>query len=55
MSGHVDPSREHFDAFKALPRDTPILMLNLVRLRGQAAYPDGRTATGAEAYADVRP
>ena len=26
-------------------------MLNLVRLRAQAAYPDGREATGAEAYA----
>ena len=51
MSAHVDPSREHFDAFKALPRDTPILMLNLVRLRGQAVYSDGRTTTGAEAYA----
>ena len=33
MSHHVDPGREQFDAFKALPRDTPILMLNLVRLR----------------------
>jgi uncharacterized protein (DUF1330 family) len=51
VSGHVDPSREHFDAFKDLPRDVPILMLNLVRLRGEAAYPDGRTATGAAAYA----
>jgi uncharacterized protein (DUF1330 family) len=26
-------------------------MLNLVRLRERAAYPDGRAATGAEAYA----
>jgi uncharacterized protein (DUF1330 family) len=26
-------------------------MLNLVRLRDRAAYPDGRAATGAEAYA----
>jgi len=51
MSHHVDPSREHFEAFKALPRDTPILMLNLIRLRTQAAYQDGRSATGAEAYA----
>ena len=29
----------------------PIHMLNLVRLRAEAAYPDGRKATGAEAYA----
>jgi uncharacterized protein (DUF1330 family) len=26
-------------------------MLNLVQFREKAAYPDGRTATGAEAYA----
>ena len=26
-------------------------MLNLVRFRDQAAYPDGRAATGAQAYA----
>jgi uncharacterized protein (DUF1330 family) len=51
VSHHVDPTRDHFDAFKALPRDTPIQMLNLVRLRDRAAYPDGRVATGAEAYA----
>ena len=36
MAGHVDPTRE---------------MLNLVKLRAEAAYPDGRAATGAEAYA----
>jgi uncharacterized protein (DUF1330 family) len=52
VSHHVDPTREHFEAFKALPRDTPILMLNLIRLREAAAYPDGRNATGQEAYAD---
>lgn len=50
-AGHVDPTREQFDAFKALPRDTPVLMLNLVRLRDAAAYPDGRSATGRDAYA----
>ncbi len=48
---HVDPTREQFDAFKDLPRDQPILMLNLIRLRDQAQYPDDREATGAEAYA----
>jgi uncharacterized protein (DUF1330 family) len=52
VAGHVDPTRERFDAFKALPRDTPILMLNLIRLREVAAYPDGHSATGREAYAD---
>lgn len=51
MTGHIDPDRAQFDAFKALPRDTPINMLNLVRVRDRAAYPDGREATGHEAYA----
>ena len=51
MNHHVDPTRAQFELFKALPRDTPILMLNLIRLREQAAYPDGRSATGADAYA----
>ncbi|MEM8698442.1 MAG: DUF1330 domain-containing protein [Pseudomonadota bacterium] len=48
---HIDPTRPQFDLFKSLPRDTQIDMLNLIRLRGQAAYPDGRVASGAEAYA----
>lgn len=47
---HIDPTPAQFGAFKDLPRDTPINMLNLVRLRDQAAYEDGRVATGAEAY-----
>ena len=51
MTGHIDPDRAQFEAFKALPRDTPINMLNLVRVRERAAYPDGRAATGHEAYA----
>lgn len=50
MSHNVDPTREQFDQFKDLPRDTPIMMLNLIRLRDQAAYPDGRESTGAQAY-----
>ena len=51
MGNHIDPTREAFEAFKALPRDEPIMMLNLVRVRERAAYDDGRAATGAEAYA----
>jgi uncharacterized protein (DUF1330 family) len=47
---HIDPTREQFDAFKALPRDTPILMLNLIRLRETVEYPDGEVVSGAEAY-----
>jgi uncharacterized protein (DUF1330 family) len=51
MTGFVDPTRETFAAFRADDREGPIHMLNLVRLRERAAYPDGRAATGAEAYA----
>lgn len=49
-TGHVDPTKEQFAEFKGLTREGPIHMLNLVRLRDKAAYPDGREATGAEAY-----
>jgi uncharacterized protein (DUF1330 family) len=49
--GYIDPTKEVFAQFKANDRAGPIHMLNLVRLRQQAAYPDGRKATGAEAYA----
>lgn len=51
MSGCIDPTRETFGEFRRLPEEGPIHMLNLVRLREDAAYPDGRTATGTEAYA----
>jgi uncharacterized protein (DUF1330 family) len=47
---HVDPTREQFNAFKALPRDTPIMMLNLIKLKETATYPDGDTCSGADAY-----
>ena len=53
--GAIDPSRTQFDQFKALPRDQPVHMLNLVRLRVLAQYPDdhpdhGKGRTGLEAY-----
>ncbi len=51
MAGHIDPSKERYQLFRDLPRSGLIHMLNLVRFRGEAAYPDGRKATGAEAYA----
>jgi uncharacterized protein (DUF1330 family) len=51
MTDYVDPTKETFAEFRANDRAGPIHMLNLVRLRGRAAYPDGRVATGAEAYA----
>jgi uncharacterized protein (DUF1330 family) len=54
---YIDPSRENFALFKSLPRDTPVQMLNLIRYRAQAAYPDdhpnaGKGMTGREAYAE---
>ena len=55
MTDSIDPTRAQFDAFKALPRDEPIHMLNLIRLRPLADYPadhanHGKDLTGLEAY-----
>ena len=55
MIGSIDPTRPQFDAFKALPRDQPIQMLNLIRLKARADYPEGHSEhgkgrTGLEAY-----
>ncbi|WP_170004837.1 DUF1330 domain-containing protein [Pseudopontixanthobacter vadosimaris] len=57
MTNHVDPTRAAFDAFKALPRDRPIHMLNLLLYRDEAHYPEGhhnagKGWTGREAYAE---
>lgn len=51
MDAYIDPVREDFSAFAKLSIAGPIHMLNLIRLREKAAYPDGRDATGREAYA----
>ena len=53
----IDPTRSAFEAFKALPRDEPLAMLNLVRFRDRAEYEAGHALagaglTGAEAYAN---
>ncbi len=53
----IDPSRAHFEAFKALPRDVPIHMLNLLRFNDHAHYPEGHASAAlnlsdAEAYAE---
>ncbi|NVJ96508.1 MAG: DUF1330 domain-containing protein [Alphaproteobacteria bacterium] len=51
---HIDPEREQFEIFKSLPRDVPINMLNLIKLKERAEYagaaPEG-VKTGADAYA----
>lgn len=51
MANYIDPERDQFEAFKALPRDQPVMMLNMLLFRDRAEYEDGREATGAEAYA----
>ena len=43
---YIDPGAANFQAFKALPRDTPINMLNLLRYRELAAYPAGHEHAG---------
>ncbi|MBO9465528.1 DUF1330 domain-containing protein [Tropicibacter sp. R15_0] len=53
---HIDPTRAQFDLFKGLNRDETCEMLNLVKLRDHAAYPEGHALydqglSGAEAYA----
>ena len=46
---YIDPTRAQFGVFAALPQDTPIAMLNLVRLRITAVV-EGVEHTGLEAY-----
>ncbi len=55
MARYIDPSPANFQAFKDLPRDQPIQMLNLLLYREQAVYPDGhanqtKSWSGREAY-----
>jgi uncharacterized protein (DUF1330 family) len=54
---YIDPVREQFNMFKALPRDEPINMLNLLCFNDTTKYPDGHEHadkgwTGAQAYAE---
>ena len=46
MTVFIDPSRANFEAFKALPRDRPIHMLNLLLYREEAEYPEGHEHAG---------
>lgn len=51
----IDPTPAGFQAFKDLPRDKPIHMLNLLRYREFAEYPEGHAHhgkgwTGRRAY-----
>lgn len=54
-TGAINPTRPQFDAFKARPRNTVIHMLNLIRLRDLADYPEdhpnhGKGMSGLDAY-----
>jgi len=51
--GAIEPSEAQLQAFLAGPEDGPIVMINLLRWRERAAYPEGSDAspcTGQEAY-----
>ena len=43
---YIDPSPANFAKFRALPRDEPIHMLNLLLYRDEAAYPEGHDHAG---------
>ncbi len=52
---YVHPDRAAWTDFLALPRDEPVQMLNLIRLRDVADYPadhpdHGKSVSGSEAY-----
>ena len=46
MTTYIDPSPANFQAFKDLPRDRPIHMLNLLQYRELAEYPEGHQHHG---------
>lgn len=50
---HLHPERDALQALAKLPDDEPVVMLNLLRFRAQAEYPEGSghaPCTGREAY-----
>ena len=54
-AGHIDPDRQAWELFRSLPRDQPIHMLNLIRLKPKAEYPPdhhdhGKELSGLDAY-----
>lgn len=54
-TGYIDPDRAAWDLFKSLPRDQPIQMLNLVKVKPKATYPEGhpdhgKDLSGLDAY-----
>lgn len=51
MQTYVNPDRDTFKAFAISKSDTPIHMLNLIKLHETATYEDGTLVSGKEAYA----
>lgn len=47
---HIKPTPTQFAHQKSLPRNTPLTMLNLIRLNPIARYPNTTTVTGLEAF-----
>jgi uncharacterized protein (DUF1330 family) len=52
---YIDPDRQAWEIFKSLPKDEPIQMLNLVKLKPLADYPEGhpdhgKGLSGLDAY-----
>ncbi|MGK2740867.1 DUF1330 domain-containing protein [Tepidicaulis sp. LMO-SS28] len=50
----IEPTKEQFTAFSQADQDQPIAMINLLKFREKADYPEGAAeagGTGAEAYA----
>jgi uncharacterized protein (DUF1330 family) len=50
MSGHVDLVKEQFFALRDSQHQGAVHLLNLIRLRENADYPDGQAVSGVEAY-----
>lgn len=55
IMSHIDPDKDAWAIFKSLPRDQPIHMLNLIKLKPLADYPadhpdHGKGMTGLDAY-----
>jgi uncharacterized protein (DUF1330 family) len=58
MSSHIHPEHAALLALAELPDDEPVIMLNMLRFREQAAYPADSEAppcSGREAYARYGP
>ena len=55
MTAWLDPTREIMAAFRDLPLDRPVHMINLLRFRAHAAYPDDHADAGAGRTAGTGP